>query len=157
VRRLALAVVLLAACGREGAVPPPPPAKEPAKASGLPDRVPFDQILIAFEGSFPRSDIHRPKEDARRLAESICDRARSGVEFGALKQEYTDERSHGVALGPYVAVKPGITPAPPDEMLPFPGLWDVLCRLKPGEVGLAEYDPRRCPTGWFIVKRLEAR
>jgi hypothetical protein len=116
--------------------------------------VPFDQILIAFQGSFPKADARRSMADARRLAESIYDRARSSGSFDLLKEEYSDERSGGVALGPYVAVRADITPRPPDEILPFAGLAEVLFRLKPGEVGLVPYDPLRCPVGWFVVKRI---
>jgi len=153
---LAALLALAAGCGdepRPRQVPlPPPPA--PAETS-LPERIPFDQILVAFEGSFGKADVHRSRDEARSLAHTLFERLRSGADFEVLKQEYSDERSHGVALGPWVAVRGDITARTAEEIKPFPGLAAVLFGLRPGEVGLAEYDPVRCPTGWFIVKRLQ--
>jgi hypothetical protein len=159
--RRCLALALAAACGDDvPSAPPSPPAKEaPGASSGLPDRVKYDQILIAFQGSYERVNSPRRREDARSLAHGILDRLRSGIDFGELKQEYSDDRSEktGVALGPYETVKDGV----PRQGAELPlsnlhkGLAEVVYRLKVGEVGIVEFDADRFPIGWLVVKRLE--
>jgi parvulin-like peptidyl-prolyl isomerase len=36
-----------------------------------------------------------------------------------------------------------------------PAFGNVGFSLAPGEIGMAEYDPRTSPYGWHIIKRLE--
>ena len=79
-----------------------------------------------------------------------------------LKKEYTDARrenglperayyvcNQGVK---YVARTDGFAEVPWEAYFAVPR--KVLFKLKPGEVGLAEYNARACPQGWFLIKRL---
>lgn len=167
VRRLGLALLLAAACGNEETPPPPepkraPPAREPV-ASGLPDRVTYEQILVVFEGSYVREgrvkvETRRTREEARALAKSLLERAQAGVDFEALKQEWSDDRDHsGIALGPYTTVKDGLRRDPTEIPLSNLGrpMAEVVYRLEVGDVGLVEYDERSSSDGWLVVKRVK--
>jgi hypothetical protein len=162
-RRLGLLLVLSAACGNGDPPAPPrrpePPSPEPPPATGVPERVRYEQILIAFRGSYSRTDIFRTREEARELARSILERARTGFDFEALKQEFSDDRNQatGLALGPYDTVREDLAryAAEIPRTNLYTGLANVVYALKVGEVGLVEHDPKRCPIGWIVVKRIE--
>jgi hypothetical protein len=166
VRRLSLALLLAAACAKEEPPPrpePPPPDPKPVAASGLPDRVTYEQILVVFEGSYVRDgrvkvETRRTREEAGALARSLLERAQAGVDFDALKEEWSDDRdaSTGLALGPYTTVKDGLRREPAEIPLSrlSKAMADVVYRLKVGEVGLVEYDERRSSDGWLVVKRI---
>lgn len=158
-RRVCAVLALAAACGdRKPAAPASPPAKPPP-LSALPDRVKYDQILVAFKGSYERTESGRTPEEARALAYSILDRTQAGFDFDALKQEYSDDRNPEslTALGPYFTAKDGL----PREGKEIPlsnlhkGLAEVVYRLKVGEIGIVDFDERRFPIGWLVVKRLK--
>lgn len=157
-------LLLLFACGNQ---PPPggpgktPPEKPPEKASnGSPKRVTYEQILIAFNGSYKRVKSFRSKDDARRLAYRLLDRIRSGGDFEALKQEYSDDRDpiSGVALGPYVTVNFGVRRRRNEEIPRenyCPVLGHIIFRLEVDEVAMADWHAKDCPNGWLIIKRLQ--
>jgi hypothetical protein len=135
----------------------------------IPDHVVYDQILVAFKGSYqvknPRtgrvevlSDTDRPREDARERAEMVFDLARSGADFKALKEEYTDARDKdGTPCGLIHAARDGVRKDTNEiyRSTLYPGPAAVIFRLGVDEVGLVEHDPQRCPDGWLIVKRLK--
>ena len=158
-RRAWVLFVFLAGCG-EGK-PPQPPEKQPEKpsASKLPDRVVYDQILVVFKGSYARTESERTPEQARALAYNLLDRVRAGVDFDALKREFSDDRNPetGTALGPYKSVKSNLR-REGDEM-PMgnlhKGLAEVVYGLEVGGVGIVDFDPARFPIGWMLVKRLK--
>jgi hypothetical protein len=157
-RRLACALLLAAACG-DGEPVSPPPAKPPEEApSAGADRMKYDQILVAFRGSYAKSGTGRSREEARALAYGILERVRAGFDFEALKGEYSDDRSKaGVALGPYETVRDGLPPRGteiPRSKL-YQGIGDVVFRLEVGEVGIADFHESRCPIGWIVLKRVE--
>lgn len=159
-RARCLMLALAAACGDGEPEASPEAAKTaPPASSGLPDRVKYDQILIAFRGSYEKVESGRTREEARTLAHSILSRAQSGIDFDVLKQEYSDDRNaeSGVALGPYDTVKDGLRRQGPEIPLShlFRGLAEVVYRLKVGETGIVEFDETRFPIGWLVVKRLE--
>lgn len=169
-RRPWLAVLLaVAACGDgdEPAQPKETPAPAPQK-TGIPDRVTYDQILIAFQGSYRvvdpatgestlKSDTNRTREAALALAHKVFDLAQSGADFATLKQEYSDARGpSGEPDGPVQVVRDGLRHAP-DEILRstlHQGPAGTVFRLAVGEIGIVEHDPRLCPHGWLIIKRL---
>jgi hypothetical protein len=160
-RRTCVLLVLAAACGDGKPAPPvaPPISSSEKPLSALPDRVQYDQILIAFRGSYERTETTRTRDEARAVAYSILDRVRTGFDFEVLKQEFSDDRNpeYGIALGPYDTAKDGL----PREGKEIPlsnlhkGLAEVVYRLKVGEVSIVDFDERRFPIGWMVVKRLK--
>jgi hypothetical protein len=158
-RGLCVLLALAAACGGGKPAPPAPPRAPPPPVSGLPDRVTYDQILIAFKGSYERAETMRTREEARALAHSVLDRVQAGFDFHALKGEFSDDRNpqYGTALGPYETAKDGL----PREGMEMPmshlhkGLAEVVYRLKVGEIGIVDFDEERFPIGWLVVKRLK--
>ncbi|HEX5137280.1 MAG TPA: hypothetical protein VFY93_09925 [Planctomycetota bacterium] len=174
-------LVLLAACGgrepprppstvaAEEAKPETPPEDEPEEETGPPTHIVYDQILIAFKGSYrvknPRthqeeilSDTDRPQEAAKVLAAKVLDLARSGGDFEALKDAYSDARiKDGSASGEIHAALDGV-PKDTREIYRstlYPGPASVVFNLKKDEISMIEYDPKRCPDGWLIVKRVK--
>lgn len=158
-----LALALVAACGNE---PPPPTAKpKPDKPkTTLPDRLKYDQILIAFQGSYVKDgkavvETGRTKEEARALARSLLERAQAGVSFAVLKQEFSDDRDPKTLLarGPYESVRDGVRRQGYEIPLSnlHRGLAEVVYKLKVGEFGIVEHDPRLFPDGWMVVQRIE--
>jgi hypothetical protein len=153
-------VLLMFACGEERDLGGPrktPPSKPP---SGVPARVTYDHILISFSGSYEKVKSFRSKDEARDLAYRLLERIRSGGDFEALKQEYSDDRDpkSGVALGPYVTVNDGVKRQRLDEIPRrnfHPLLRFLLFRLKVHEVAMADWHAEDCPDGWHIVKRLD--
>ena len=158
-RRLCVFVALAAACGDGEPAAPARPAPPPAPLSALPDRVTYDQILVAFKGSYGKAETDRTQEEARALAYNVLGRAQAGIDFDALKREFSDDRNqeYGTALGPYDTAKDGL----PREGMEIPmshlhkGLAEVVYRLKVGEIGIVDFDAKRFPIGWLVVKRLK--
>ena len=163
-RRSCLALVLLAACGGDAPKPPPAPPKPDKPRTSLPDRVKYEQILIAFQGSYVKdgkalAETGRTKEEARALARSLLERAQAGVDFAVLKQEFSDDRDPRTLLarGPYESVRDGVRRQGYEIPLSnlHRGLAEVVYRLKVGEFGLVEHDERLFPDGWLVVERIE--
>jgi len=159
VRRASFLCVLLAACGNGEPEPAPDThGSEPAAPQGtsaVPDHVVYEEILIAFQGSFAKVETDRPREAARDLAHRVFDMARLGGDFDVLKEEYTDLRPEGAPSGPTRVARDGVECATNEiyRSTLFAGVSAVLYGLKVGEVGLVEYDPKRCPIGWLLIKR----
>ena len=129
------------------------PAAPPTKSAAPADHIKVQHILIAFAGKVPGKNVTRTQDEARALANEILERARKGEDFDALVRQYTDDRPPGI----YGLAGSNATPAPGefarDRMVPAFG--NVGFSLAPGEIGMAEYDPRTSPYGWHIIKRLE--
>jgi len=178
-------LLLLAACGdrppapepaapasgdaKPEPAPKPKPSEEPAEEAGAPKHIVYDQILIAFKGSYrvtnPRthkeeilSDTARPQEAAEELAARVLALAQSGGDFGALKDAYTDARGKdGSPSGLIHAALDGV-PKETHEIYRstlYPGPASVVFDLKKDEIRMVGYDPKRCPDGWLIIKRVK--
>jgi foldase protein PrsA len=162
---VASAFALAAAAGSGSAgdqTQPSAPAKAPAPAAeppaapaapaGEPERITVQHILIAFTGS-PASKKPRTQEEARKLAYELLERARKGEDFDALVKEHSEDRYPGT----YSMVNNGVQPGPGEfargRMVAAFG--DTGFPLKVGEVGIADFDPKKSPYGWHIVKRLK--
>jgi len=119
-----------------------------------PDRVSVQHILVAFKGSVPDAKVTRSLAEARELAFELYKRARAGEDFDALVKRYTDDEYPGT----YSMSNFGIAPDPARKEYPrakmVKAFGDVSFRLKAGEIGLAEHDPKDSKYGWHIIKRL---
>lgn len=128
------------------------PAPEPSAVTMEPQHVRLQHILIGFKGTVPGKDITRSQEEARSLAAQLLDRAKKGEDFDALVKEYTDDQYPGV----YALANRMVTPAEGefsrDRMIAAFG--EVGFPLQIGEIGMAQYEPRRSPYGWHIIKRI---
>jgi hypothetical protein len=143
--------------------PAPAPANDtaaaqstmPQKPATPPAHVLVQHILIGFQGSVPQKQIARTKEDAEKLAKEVLERARKGENFDALVQQYTDDQFPGV----YGLANNGVTPDVAKQEYARDGMvagfGDVAFELSPGNVGMADYDAKKSPFGWHIIKRLE--
>jgi hypothetical protein len=134
----------------KGAVMPETMAVKPAV---VPEHVQVQHILIGFAGSVPGKDIRRTKEEAKKLAYEILERARKGEDFDALVRQYTDDSPPGIYGMCGVGVKPGPGEYVRNQMVPAFG--NVGFNISPGNIGIADYDARLSPFGWHIIKRLK--
>jgi hypothetical protein len=123
-------------------------------AAPEPERITVQHILIAFEGSVEGKNVTRSKDEAGQLAKELFDRAKSGEDFNALVEEYTDDSSPGI----YGIVNFGLEGDeirqvfPRDKMMACFG--DVGFALDVDAVGLAVYNKNTCKFGWHVIKRL---
>ncbi|MHC4339374.1 MAG: peptidylprolyl isomerase [Planctomycetota bacterium] len=151
----AIATLLLLSCASCG---------EQEKERTATPKVMVQWIEISFRGVMYRPEASRSKEAALQLAHSLFDRARSGADFEQLKQEHSDDRSKrtGKANGPYILCnegvqhhlrRDGIPELPWDNM--SESLRSLAFELVEGEIGLCEYDPKKAPWGWHVVKRIK--
>jgi hypothetical protein len=138
----------------EAVATPVPTSAPPAPAVVAPaEHIKLQHILISFAGKVPGKNVTRSQDEARALAGQILERAKKGEDFDELVRTNTDDQAPGI----YLLANSGITPASGefsrDRMVPAFG--NVGFSLAPGEVGMADYDPRTSPYGWHIIKRLE--
>jgi|RhiMethySRZTD1v2_1073278.scaffolds.fasta_scaffold351000_2 hypothetical protein len=136
--------------------PTDPAAQAPAAPAVEPDYITVQHCLIAFKGSLPKPTVTRTKEEAKTLAYEILEKARKGEDFDALVKQYTDDAAPGI----YTMANTG---KPPRNPIPkeFPrgkmvaAFGDTGFPLPVGGYGIADYDPKKSPYGWHIVKRIE--
>ena len=130
-----------------------PAQPEPAEPAGEPDHIKVQHILISFKGKLPGKPITRTREEAKKLAYELLERAKGGADFDALVKEYTDDAHPGI----YGMANNGVQAAsgefPRGRMVAAFG--DTGFPLPAGGIGIADYDARKSPYGWHIVKRLE--
>jgi len=153
-----LAIFLLAALS--AAVAQSEKAAPEREASGEPDHIQVQHILIAYRGSLSGKEISRSREEAKELAHQLFEEAKAGADFDALVKQHTDDSYPGI----YGLSNFGVTPAGPE----FPrgrmvaAFGDVGFKLAVGEVGMADWNPAKnaqgrpiSPFGWHIIKRIE--
>ena len=125
----------------------------PTPPATAPDHVEVQHVLIGFEGKIPGKAVTRSQAEAEKLAGELLSRARNGEDFDQLVQKYTDDQWPGI----YGLANTGITPAEGeftrDGMVK--GFSDVAFNLSPGNVDMANYDPKTSPYGWHIIKRIK--
>ncbi|MDB5037616.1 MAG: prsA [Bacteriovoracaceae bacterium] len=148
---LAIFAFNFAACKNKHA--PESAANGVAKTSGQEAHIEVQHILIGFKGSLPGKTIERTQQEAQKLANEILVKAKAGSDFEALVKQYTDDRAPGI----YAISNTGITPEgeefPREQMVRAFG--DLGFTLKPGEIGIANFDKERSPFGFHIIKRLK--
>lgn len=121
---------------------PPAPAGTQAAAPGE-GRIKASHVLIAYQGAMrARPDQKRTKDDARKLAESLAQRAKKGEDFGALAVQFSDDPSAKARQGSLGSF---------DRRSMVKPFADAAFELKPGEVsGVVETD-----FGFHVIKRDE--
>jgi len=124
----------------------------PVKPAIAPAHVEVQHILIGFAGSVPGKGITRTKEEAKKLAYEILDKARKGADFGALVAQYTDDSPPGIYKMAASGVSVQLGEYNRDQMVPAFG--NVGFAISPGNIDIADYDPKASPFGWHIIKRL---
>jgi len=129
-----------------------PAEKAPAKAAE-PEHIKVQHILIGFKGSVSGKNITRSKEEARKLAYEILEKARAGEDFGGLVKKHTDDSYPGIYGMANIGVQKGKGEFQRTGMVPAFG--DTGFPLEVGGIGIADFDPKKSPYGWHIVKRTE--
>lgn len=71
------------------AIAAPVRTAEPAPPAG-PQRVRASHILVAYKGA-TRSQATRSKDEAKKLAEQLLNRAKGGADFGQLAHDFSDD------------------------------------------------------------------
>jgi hypothetical protein len=160
---LVVPLLLLAACGQDTPPPAvremkppttvyrtPPPQPDAGKE---PSWVTVDHILIAAKGDRIPNPRHADPEEAKALAYRLLDELEKGADWDALKRKYSEDPPPG---GPYALANHGVSPRKGEferrSMAKCFG--DVAFSLEIGEIGIADYDPKTCPFGWHIIKRI---
>lgn len=113
-------------------------------------KVEIQNILVSFAGSPAGEGVTRVRPDAETLAAELYARIVDGEDMGDLMREYSDDPGAGIYTLSNGQTLPGEQPRGTTVAL----VADVAWRLEVGEVGVAPYDPKRCPFGWHVVKRL---
>ena len=129
------------------------PGTMPVKPAVEPQHVTVQHILIGFRGSVQGKDIQRTKDEAKKLAYEILERARKGEDFDALVQKHTDDSPPGIYSMSGNGVAPAAGEYPRSGMVPAFG--NVGFAISPGNIGIADYDPQASPFGWHVIKRLK--
>lgn len=135
------------------------PLKSPPGEGAL-ETVEVQHLLVAFQGTIPeKKEITRSREEAKALAESLLERAKSGEDFDALVKEFTDDQHPGIYRMSNFWSKPDMSPeVTADKLFPrsmmVTSFGDVAFSLEVGEIGLAEYDADHSKYGWHIIKRI---
>ncbi len=127
------------------------PGTMPVKPSVEPQRVQVQHILIAFAGSGTRAT--RTKDEAKKLAYEVLERARQGEDFDALVKQYTDDSPPGIYGMSGRGTPPAAGEHARDGMVPAFG--NVGFAISAGNIGMADHDPVTSPYGWHIIKRLK--
>ena len=120
-----------------------------------PDRVAVQHILIAFKGSIPNEEVIRNKDEAKKLAKEIFERAKKGEDFDALVKEYTDDQHPGIYKMSNIGISPDASKQEYPRARMVRAFGDVSFKLGVNDIGLAEYDPEASKYGWHIIKRIE--
>jgi len=129
------------------------PGTMPVKPDVMPQHVQVQHILIGFSGSVPGKAISRSKEDAKKVAYEVLERARKGEDFDELVRKYTDDSPPGIYGMSGAGVAPAQGEYARDSMVAAFG--NVGFSISPGNIGIADFDPAASPFGWHIIKRLK--
>jgi parvulin-like peptidyl-prolyl isomerase len=124
-----------------------------AKRSEQPDVVVVQHILIGFKKTVPGKKLERTKKEAAALAQELLERAQAGEDFGAMVEEYTNDRPPGIMKVTNKDAPLMANSVTRNDVVTYFG--DVAFNLKIGEIALAKYHPGNSPFGWHVIKRLE--
>jgi parvulin-like peptidyl-prolyl isomerase len=127
----------------EAAAPTPAPAPTPTPAPAPEQSIAASHVLIQYKGSMRAAPtITRSKEEAKKLATEVMNKAKKGQDFAALAKQYSDEpgaKDRAGALGKFTKGQ---------MVKPFA---DAAFAMKPGEISnVVETD-----FGFHVIKRTE--
>jgi parvulin-like peptidyl-prolyl isomerase len=122
------------------AAPTPPPAPTPPADE---ERVAASHVLIQYKGSMRAGpDVKRSKDEAKKLATEVMNKAKKGLDFAGLAKQYSDEPGAKDRAGSLGKFGKG------QMVKPFA---DAAFALKPGQVSdIVETD-----FGFHVIKRTE--
>jgi hypothetical protein len=126
---------------------PPPAASQPE-----PEHITVAHVLISFAGT--RTEAKRSKAEAEKLASDVLARAKKGEDFDKLMKDLSDDPGGGV----YMMANRGARKGNPDEFMRddmVPAFGDVGFKLDVGGIAMSDFDARKSPFGWHIIKRLK--
>ena len=125
----------------------------PVPPKVTPQHITVQHILIAFEGS-TRKPVDRKKDEARKLAYEILEMARMGADFDTLVMTWTNDSYPGTYnLANFKVPVKGKDEYPREDMVAAFG--NVGFAISPGNIGIADFDPKTSKYGWHIIKRLK--
>jgi len=131
------------------------PGTKPVKPAAESQHITVQHILIGFKGSVPGKGVTRSKEEAKKLAYEILERAWKGEDFDAMVKPNTDD----AYPGKYSMSNNGVSPDRGKSEFARGGMvaafGNVGFAISPGNIGIADYDPQTSPFGFHIIKRLE--
>jgi len=120
-----------------------------------PSNITVQHCLIGFKGSVPGKPISRTKEEAKELATQLLKELKAGADFDAIIRKNTDDSPPGI----YKMANFGVSPNAREQVFArgemVPAFGNTGFPLQVGEYGLAEFDTKKSPYGWHIVKRVE--
>jgi len=128
-------------------------ADAPPPAGAEAEHIQVQHILIAFSGTLPGKNVTRTQDEAKKLAYDILARAKKGEDYDAMVKQYTDVSAPGIYAMSNRGVQPAQGEYPREGMVPAFG--DVGFKLKVGEFGIADYDPKTSRYGYHIIKRVK--
>jgi parvulin-like peptidyl-prolyl isomerase len=122
------------------AAPTPPPAPTPPADE---ERVAASHVLIQYKGSMRAGpDVKRTKDEAKKLATEVMNKAKKGQDFAGLAKQYSDEPGAKDRAGSLGKFGKG------QMVKPFS---EAAFALKPGQVSdIVETD-----FGFHVIKRTE--
>ena len=120
-----------------------------------PSYITVQHCLIGFKGSVPGKPISRTKEEAKELATKLLEELKAGANFDDIIRKNTDDSPPGI----YKMANFGVSPNAREQVFArgemVPAFGNTGFPLQVGEYGLAEFDSKKSPYGWHIVKRVE--
>ena len=130
-----------------------PEGEAAAEERKEPEHIKVQHILISFVGRLRGNTVTRSAEEAKDLAYQLYERALAEEDFEALIEEFSDDPGEGV----YSMANHGVRPGPGEYQRSgmVPAFGDVGFPMEIGEIGIADFDGRKSPHGWHIVKRIE--
>ena len=102
----------------------------------------------------PNSDLPSPPHFCRQSGIEACDAQRQkceGEDFGGLVKKHTDDSYPGIYGMSNIGVQKAKGEYERNRMVPAFG--DTGFPLKVGGIGISDFDPKKSPYGWHIVKR----
>lgn len=123
--------------------------------SGEPAYITLQHCLIGFRGTGTKAI--RTQSEAQQLAMELLEKAQGGEDFSRMVRKYTDDSWPGTYRIANAGFENDMEQRDPiyarDGLVPAFG--DTGFPLEVGEYGLAEFDEKKSPFGWHLIKRIK--